>query len=169
MRYNSASERRCSPAWDGNVAPGPFTKSRSLIWPGCSAPRTHARSKTRTRRRHWLFLDADTQNGPPVHETAQHFSREYVPSTKTQNGLVTSTRFDDSHIVAKLLHCRDLSWWRQQQQNWEVNGNKWGGVHPARFACKRWEQDFDLSYGRSTRDEGENAINVSWKALEQSF
>ena len=66
-------------------------------------------------------------------------------------------RLDDSHIVAKVLLWRDLSWWRQQQQNWEVNGGKGGGVHSARFACWRWEQDFEISYGRSTRDE-ENAI-----------
>ena len=77
-------------------------------------------------------------------------------------------RLDDSHIVAKLLRCRDLSWWRQQQQKWDVNGNIWCGVHPARFACWRWEQDFELSYGWSTRDEGENANHVGWKATAQS-
>ena len=51
-------------------------------------------------------------------------------------------RLEESHIVAKVLHCRDLSWWRQQQHDWEVNGKKWSGVRPARFACWRWEQDF---------------------------
>ena len=60
-------------------------------------------------------------------------------------------------FLPKTLHCRDFSWWRQQQQNWEVNGDKWSGVHPARFACWRWEQDFELSCGRSMRDEAENA------------
>ena len=77
-------------------------------------------------------------------------------------------RLDDSHIVANLLHCRDLSWWREQLQKWEVNGNGWGGVHPACFACWRCEQDLELSYGRSTRNEGANAINVGWKATAQS-
>ena len=77
-------------------------------------------------------------------------------------------RLDNLHIVAELLHCRDVSWCRQQQQNWEVNGNNWSDGHPARFACWRWEQDFELSYGRSTRDEGENANSVCWKATAQS-
>ena len=45
----------------------------------CSTPRTHVRSKKRTRGRQFL-QDANTQNGPPVHETAQHLSCEYGPS-----------------------------------------------------------------------------------------
>ena len=57
-----------------------FTKKAAVPFGllGCSAPRTHARSKKRTRGRHWFLLDAE-------HETAQHFSREYVPSTETKN------------------------------------------------------------------------------------
>ena len=45
--------------------------------------------------------------------------------------------------------------------------NKWGGVHPARFACWRWEQDFEDTYGIHTREENVHAINVGWKAIAQ--
>ena len=76
-------------------------------------------------------------------------------------------RLEESHVVAKVLHCRDLSGWRQKQEDWEVNGDEWCGVHPARFACWRWEQDFEYSYGKCTRVENENAINVGWKAMAQ--
>ena len=115
---------------------------------GCSAPRTHAGSKRRTRGRHWFPLDADTLNGPPVHEKAQHFSREFVSGTETQNGrsLRTSRRHTHCCKMAPLEHMvtqhASLAW--------------------------RWEKDFELSYGRSTRDVGENAINVGWKATTQS-
>ena len=57
----------------------------------CSAPRAHDRSKKRTRGRHWLFLDADKQNGPPVHEKVQHFPREHLPYPETQNGWTLRT------------------------------------------------------------------------------
>ena len=74
---------------------------------------------------------------------------------------------EESHTVAKVLNCRDLSRWRQKQQDWEVNGNKWGGVHPAKFACWRWEQDFEDAYGNDTRKENVHAIKVGWKAIAQ--
>ena len=48
-----------------------------------------------------------------------------------------------------------------------VNGNKWSGVHPARLACWRWEQGFEISYGKHTRGENDNANSVGWKALAQ--
>ena len=76
-------------------------------------------------------------------------------------------RLEETHTVAKVLHCRDLSWWRQKQQELKVNGNKWRGVHPARFACWRWEQDFEDTYGIHTREESVHAINVGWKAIAQ--
>ena len=77
---------------------------------------------------------------------------------KTQNGWT---------LVAEVLHCRDLSWWRQKQQECETNGDKWKGVHPARFACWRWEQDFETSYGKNTRKENVDATKVGWKAIAQ--
>ena len=52
---------------------------------------------------------------------------------------VTSHASMNHTLWQKCSNCRDLSSWRQQQQDWEVNGNKWSGVHPARFACWRWE------------------------------
>ena len=57
-------------------------------------------------------------------------------------------RLDGSHIVANVLHCRDLSWWRQQQQNGEVNRNKWVACTQHASLVGDGEQDFELSYGR---------------------
>ena len=107
----STSERRCSPAWDGQSGSWTLTKNRGhTLCPSWGA-RLHAHIlgvSKRTRGRHWLLMDADTQTGPPVHETAQHFSSEYVPNSEIPNHFARP--FDDSHIVAKLLHCRDLGW-----------------------------------------------------------
>ena len=82
---------------------------------GSSAPRAHARRKNR---------------GPEedIGSFSMRILRTGHQCMKQHN---TSSVSDDSHIVSKLFHCRDLSWWRQQQQNSEVNGSKWGSVHPA--------------------------------------
>ena len=124
---------------------------------GWSAPRTHARSEKRTRGRHWFLLDADTQNG---HQCMKQHNTSLVSTCRVQKHRMAG------HFHTLLQTC-SIVVLRQQQQNTEVNGNKWRGVHPARFACWRWEQDFELSYGRSTRDDGENAINVGWNATAQ--
>ena len=49
-----------------------------------------------------------------------------------------------------------------------MNGNKIRWRAPSTLRLLEMEQDFELSYGRSTRDEGGNAINVGWKGTAQS-
>ena len=73
---------------------------------------------------------------------------------------------DDSHTVAEVFHCRDLSWRRQQQQSWEVNGNTRSGV--ALSTRRLLEMGTRLrALGRDVCGENEDAINVGWKATAQ--
>ena len=82
---------------------------------------------------------------------------------KTQHGRSLRTR-RLAHC-GRSAHCRDLSW-RQQQQNWEVNGNKWSGV--ALSTRRLLEMGTRLrALGRDVCSENEDALNVGWKATAQ--
>ena len=132
---------------------------------GCAAPRPHARAKKRTRGRHWLFLDEDIQNGSSVHEKAQHISCEARSLFKNTERPVTSHVSMNRTPWQKCSTAVTSVGGVNNNKIGKVNGNKGRSVHSARFACWRWEQDFELSYGKHTRGENENAISVGWKAL----
>ena len=144
----------------------PYEKQESQLASWCA--RLHARMLGVRRGPEadigslWMRLHFLT----PVHETVQHVSCEHVPSIGTQNGWSLRTTRRHAHRCPNAPLSRSQLV-RQQQQNWELNGDKWSGVHPARVACWRWEHDFELSCG-TMRDEAESATSVGWKATAQS-
>eukprot|EP00975_Prorocentrum_lima_P002612 574761-Prorocentrum_lima.AAC.1 len=53
----------------------------------------------------------------------------------------------DTGLCGRLLRVRHLAWWRVAQQEWQKSDlAKHGGVHAARFHCKRWEHILELAY-----------------------
>ena len=96
------------------------------------------------------------------HQNMKQHNTSLVTIFRTQTHRMAGhfARLDDAHIVARTLHCRALRWWRRQHQEREDNGAKWCGV-------RRREQDYQLSYGRSTRDPPECSRTCGWKATGQ--
>ena len=99
---------------------------------------------------------------------------ERVTSTETQNGpsLRTSRRLTHCCKIAQLVASATAKLGSEREQV------GWRAPSTLRL-LEMGTKTFELSYGRSTRDEGENAITVGWKttaqsrpewkALEQSF
>ena len=52
--------------------------------------------------------------------------------------------------------------------NWEVNGDKGGGVHSTRLGLWRWEEDLELSHGQSMLDPADSAKTFGRKAAAKS-
>ena len=114
-----------------------------------------------------------------VHQCTKQHDAFLVSTFRTQEHKMAGNlaRLDDTYIVARTLLIRDLSWWRQHQQNGGVDGDKKSGVHRKRFACWKWERDLELSHGPSMRyladcektcgSKATAQARPRWKALEQ--
>ena len=76
-------------------------------------------------------------------------------------------RLNGDEVVSKVLSCRDLSWWRSQQELWQQRGDKWGGVHSRRFNCWRWEQSLENDFGIVARPPHLQPHEVGWKRVAQ--
>ena len=67
--------------------------------------------------------------------------------------------------MAQALRTRSLTWWRQAQDRHRRSGDKWGGVHAARFNAWRWEAQLEDYYGKAKA--ADIAANAGWWALAQ--
>ena len=110
--------RHCSLAWDGRAAIASLRRSKNLIW----LHGTHARVLGTVGVPRRTLVPSGCECREKVHHCVK--KRRMAGHLALFAG-------------AQTPHCRDLSWWRQQQQHWYVNGEKWSGVHPVRFACWR--------------------------------
>ena len=98
------------------------------------------------RRGHTLLANmGNTLDGlrlTRVHTFAGHLARSSVPD------------------LSLLLRTRCLSWWRREQARYR---SKFGGLHPKRFKCWRWESQITAFYGEPhLPDDG---TDVGWMAL----
>ena len=91
------------------------------------------------------------------HTCMAFFDPSPVAAHRTQKHRVAGhfARLSSGETANRVLTCRDLSWWRNQQTWWKMHDDHRSGIHPQRFKCWRWEADF------------ERAFDVSWKTLAQ--
>ena len=74
-------------------------------------------------------------------------------------------RLPADHRMAQAMRTRSLPWWRHAQEQHRRSGDKWGGVHAARFTAWRWESQLEGTYGKAKVKVIQG--NAGWWALAQ--
>ena len=76
-------------------------------------------------------------------------------------------RMDSGDVVNRILHARNLAWWRHVQRQHQSHGHRSGDQpHPKRFcAHARWESSFEDFWGVHTAPDATDT--VGWMLAAQ--